>query len=107
MAILTDPLPPGSNTIGAFKPAALQPKGYQQITGLTSATALNIPLGSTYAEIAIEGAAVRWREDGSNPTATIGMLMEAGSSRFHTTGLTALRLIQVSAGAVVNVHYYG
>jgi hypothetical protein len=107
MTIITDALPSGTNTIGATKPAVLTPLGYQQITSLSSAAALTVPAGSTCAEIVVEGASIRWREDGTNPTASVGMPMTVGSSRLHTTSLAAFRAIEQSSGAVLNIHYYG
>lgn len=105
--LITDPLPAGRNTIGGTIPGPLTPKGYQQITSLSSAASLTVPAGATCAEIVVEGAAIRWREDGTNPTASVGMPMDAGTSRFHTTALTAFRAIQQASGAVLNIHYYG
>ena len=80
--------------------------GFQQITSLASSTALTVPGGATLAVIQAEGADVRWRDDGTAPTATVGMLLPAGAELRYTGALAALRLIQASAGATVNVSYY-
>lgn len=80
--------------------------GYQQITSLSTSTALTVPGGAGLAVIQAEGADVRWRDDGTAPTATVGMLLPAGAELRYTGALAALRLIQVSAGATVNVSYY-
>lgn len=80
--------------------------GFQQITSLSSSSALTVPGGATLAVIQAEGADVRWRDDGTAPTATVGMLLPAGAELRYTGALAALRLIQASAGATVNVSYY-
>ena len=49
---------------------------------------------------------LEWRDDGTAPTATVGMLLPAGAELRYTGALAALRLIQASAGATVNVSYY-
>lgn len=107
MTIITDPLPKGGNTIGATKPGALTPLGYQQITSLSSAASLTVPTGATCALIQAETQAVRWRDDGTNPTASVGMVLDAGSDLFYTGSLAAFRAIQTTASAKLNVSYYG
>ncbi len=44
------------------------PKGYQQITDLSSAVSLTVPNGANYAIIEAETQSVRWRDDGTAPT---------------------------------------
>lgn len=86
----------------------LNPLGYQQIANLSAATALTIPTGATLAFIQAEGQNIRWRDDGTNPTATVGMLIYADSEPLYYTGtLASLRLIQATATATANISYYG
>jgi hypothetical protein len=84
------------------------PLGYQQYTSLSAATVLSgIPAGATAALIMCEVASIRYRDDGTNPTAAIGMLMGPGGSPLLYAGtLAALAFIQVTAGAVLDVLYY-
>jgi hypothetical protein len=83
------------------------PVGYQQITSLSSATALTVPTGAQYALIVCEVANVRWRDDGSAPTASVGMLLATGSTLIYEVGnLALIQFIQVSSGAILNVSYY-
>jgi hypothetical protein len=107
MTIITDALPAGTNTIGATKPGALTPKGYQQITSLSSAAALTVPSGSTCALIQAETKDIRWRDDGTNPTASVGMALAAGETFFFTGSLSAFRAIETAASGKLNVSYYG
>lgn len=82
--------------------------GYQQITSLSSATALTVPNGATKAVIKCETQAVRWRDDGTNPTSTVGMPMATTDAPFEYTGsLSAIKFIEQSASAKLNVAYYG
>lgn len=80
--------------------------GYQQITSLSAATALTVPSGATLALIVAETQAVRWRDDGVNPTASVGMPMATGVSLSYDGDLKAIRFIQQTASATLNVSYY-
>lgn len=84
----------------------LTPLGYEQITDLSSADTLTVPTGAKIAILNPTGQAVRWRDDGTNPTATIGMLIGAGSSFIYTGNLSAISFIQQTATAVLNISYY-
>lgn len=80
--------------------------GYQQITSLSSSTALTVPAGATMALIVPETQNVRWRDDGVAPTASVGMLVVANSSMSYDGDLQKIRFIAATAGAVLNVSYY-
>lgn len=82
--------------------------GYQQLTSLSASTALTIPAGTVLALIQPEIQAVRWRDDGTAPTATVGYPLSTGSELQYTGAqLTALRFIEQSSGAKLNIVYYG
>ena len=83
------------------------PLGYQQITNLASATALTIPVGAKRALIQAEVQAVRWRDDGTDPTASVGVSLNAGDILPYTGNLQAFRAIQIGSGAILNMSYYG
>lgn len=93
------------------------PLGYQQFTDLSAAISLantvpavgktGVPAGAAFAVIAVEGAAVRWRDDGVAPVAGVGMPVPAGpSSMDFTANLSTVQFIQDAAGAKLNVSYY-
>ena len=88
--------------------ASLTPKGYQQIAAATLAasTALTPPVGSRIAQINVEAQAVRWRDDGVAPTATVGMLIPVGTTFEYDGDLTAVRFIAATAGTILNVSFY-
>ena len=96
----------GTGTQG-FANQFQKPLGYQQYTSLGTAIGLsNIPATATLAVIYVEAAAIRWRDDGTAPTSSIGMPVSAGQSFAHFGFLPNLQFIQSASGAIINVSYY-
>jgi hypothetical protein len=91
------------------------PIGETQLTGLTVAKGLGqgsggaIPAKALWAEITVDTADVNFRDDGTAPTATVGILLRATAlAPFVYSGpLSKIQFIQRAAGAVINVNYYG
>lgn len=98
--------PDGSDWALPTVPGTLIPRGYQQITTLGTVQTLNVPAGATVALIHAQGQDVRYRDDGSDPTATVGMPIPAGGSLTYNGDLGTLRFIEQAAGAGLNVLYY-
>ena len=100
---------PNSTTVGYRRPL-----GYQQILSATLAasTGLTLPsppagMQSGYAVIQNNGTqSARWRDDGTAPTATVGMVLPAGSELDYYGELTALRFIYAASGAILDITYY-
>lgn len=89
-------------------PGNLSPLGYEQVTSLSAAAALTVPSGARVAMVQAETQNVRWRDDGDDPTGTVGMLLVADDRATLMVGsLNALRFIETAASAVLNVTYYG
>lgn len=87
--------------------ALLSPNGYEQITVLTSAQGLTVPAGTIKAIIQPTGQAVRWRDDGTNPTATIGLEIAVGDVlEYGVTDFTKIKFIEVAPTAILNISYY-
>ena len=84
----------------------LQPKGYQQITNLSSAVGLTVPDGANYCVFDCEDQAVRWRDDGTNPSATVGMQLATGVTFAYDGILTDIKFIEETASAKLNISYY-
>ena len=84
----------------------LTPLGYEQITGLSTVKSLTVPNGARLALIQAEAQNVRYRDDGVNPDANTGMLVTSGSDVWYIGDLSAVRLIETTASAKVNVSYY-
>ena len=88
--------------------------GYQQITSLSSATGLTVPSRDvqglsckpSIALITPETQAVRWRDDGVNPTASVGMPLAVGVTLQYDGDLTQIKFIEQTGGAKINISYY-
>lgn len=88
--------------------------GYQQITSLSSAQSLTVPardmLGNkqqaTIALITPETQGVRWRDDGTAPTASVGMPLAAGVTLQYDGDLTKIQFIEQTSSAKLNISYY-
>lgn len=100
---------PGKNVPGntGVVPAPNRPLGYQQIGTVSSAIGLTVPMGALVALIQAESQDVRWRDDGTNPTAETGLALAAGATLAYTGDLSAIKFIEVSASAKLNISYYG
>lgn len=93
--------------VGSLNPTAT-PVGYQQIVTATLATAqpLTVPTGATTATITVEGGDVRYRDDGTAPTASVGMPLVSGQSMIYSGPLADIEFIRQAAGAALNILYY-
>lgn len=99
--------PDGSNTDGV----KVEPNGgfisHQIALAITASTQLTVPgKGETQAVIQADGNDVRYRLDGTSPTATVGVILKNGTSIvLNMTDATAAKFIQTAATAVLNVTY--
>ena len=110
---ITGPL--GAQTTAASvavvtKPNNLVPLGYQQITAgtLAASTALTVPSGSTIAIVQVEAAGARYRDDGTAPSATVGMILVPGSvlTLSGAAELAAVHFILQSGSPILDISYY-
>jgi hypothetical protein len=87
--------------------------GYEQITSLSSATSLTVPVTDlnglscrpSIAMITPETQAVRWRDDAA-PTASVGMPLAAGVTLQYDGDISKIQFIEQTAGAKLNISYY-
>lgn len=85
--------------------AKLEPQGYYQISSLSSAQ--NIAGGNgRIALIQALNQNVRWRDDGTDPTANVGMRIAAGQEIWYIGDVTKFRVIEETAGAELNISTY-
>lgn len=91
-----------------------RPLGYQQLT-MSNSTAAGLtlptpPAGYTCNFAVIENQdtsiAVRWRDDGTDPTTTVGMRILAGQQLQYTGDLAAIKFISESGSPKLNVSVY-
>lgn len=83
----------------------LTPQGYYQLTSLSSAQSIAGGNGRI-ALIQALNQNVRWRDDGTDPTTSVGMVIHAGETILYTGDLKKFRVIEVTAGAELNVSTY-
>lgn len=85
----------------------MEPAGYVQITSLAAAANItSIPNGATLAVIQAESQNVRYRDDGTNPTTSVGMILAAGDILYYTGDMSAIKFIEVTGSAKLNISYY-
>ena len=85
----------------------LIPLGYEQITGLSSTKKLTVPDGANCAVLMAEAKDLRWRDDGTAPTALVGMPLSTTAQPFFYTGALAnIEFIEQAASGILNVSYY-
>lgn len=89
--------------------------GYQQITSLSAAAGLTVPLKDpatgeqmmpTRVVIIPETQAVRWRDDGTSPTSSVGMPLAVGQPLEYDGDMNKIKFIEVTTSAKLNVAYY-
>ena len=86
--------------------ARFKPKGYQQITAVNASVGLTVPSGAVIALIRANTQAVRWRDDGTAPTAAIGVPLAAGETLQYEGDLSAIKFIEQTASAALDISYY-
>ena len=85
----------------------LQTLGYGQDTSISSASRLPAPPSRPQNAVALfqaSGGDIRWRDDGTAPTTSVGMLLADGETFLYTGNPGAVQVI--SAAGEVNVTYY-
>lgn len=84
----------------------LIPLGYEQVTTLSASMGLKPPMGARVAVIQALAQHVRWRDDGEDPTGTIGMRLAVGQQMLYTGSLVDIRFIEETTSAQLNISYY-
>jgi hypothetical protein len=83
------------------------PLGYQQISPtVTTPSTLTVPGGTRMAYICAETNTVRYRDDGTPPTATSGQPIFAGTCIYYSGSLAAMVFQQATSPAVLDLSYY-
>jgi hypothetical protein len=84
--------------------AAVEPAGYRQLTP-SVAQGVSIP-NARVALIRALNQNVRFRDDGSDPTSSVGFRLHAGQSIWYIGDMKQLRMIEEAASAEVNILGY-
>ncbi len=86
---------------------SLRAVGYQQITSLATAVSLTVPAGAGLVIMTPQTQAIRYRDDGTAPTATVGHPIAVGQDfRLEASSLSRIQVIEQTASAALNVTYY-
>lgn len=89
----------------------IAPLGYCQLAAISGATAVStctggIPARTAWATICVSNAAIRWRDDGTNPTATVGMPVGVGQCLYYNSKFSALVVIPQSGSPTLDISFY-
>lgn len=95
----------------ADSPIQLVPLGYCQLTSIDASTLISscaggIPAGATSAVFTPEAQAIRYRDDGTAPSTTVGMPAVVNVPITYTGTLSKVRVISQTAGAKLNILFY-
>jgi hypothetical protein len=69
---------------------------YAQETSLGTAVTLTPPTGAKSCQIQADGASVRYRQDGTAPTISVGMLLADGDDTILAGHINQIKVIAVS-----------
>src|SRR6185312_2208443 len=69
-------------------------------------TTLAVPAGATLAEICVEGASVRYRDDGTAATSSLGIPVASGTCFQYSGPLASLSFTAQSGSPTIDVSYY-
>lgn len=95
-----------SQTSGTAGGAGVYVTNNPTTSNSASLTSGGIPNNATMALISVEGAAVRYRDDGVTVTASIGMPLAVGQEFNYQSTLPLLQFIQQTGTATVDFAFY-
>ena len=78
----------------------------QYALAVATATSLTPPTGASIAEICVETAGIRYRDDGTAPTALVGLPVAAGTCWAYAGPLSAIQFIAQTGSPTIDVSYY-
>lgn len=87
------------------------PVGYCQLTSVDTAVLIStcsggIPAGANMMLMVAEAQAIRYRDDGTNPSTTVGMPLAVAATIFYEGTLSKVAVIGQTSGAKVNILFY-
>lgn len=106
--LLAGAVPSHAQMVTQVQPYAFTALGCGQLTSLGSAAGFgSLPSGTTLVVITVEGQPVRMRDDGVNPTASVGLLLPVGGPWPYTPlNSSAAKFIQTAASATIDYCAY-
>jgi len=88
------------------------PLGYAQTSNLASAASfaglgISVPTDTIMILISCEGGAIRWRDDGTAPTASVGMPLTDGQEfQYTVVDFSKINFIAQSGSPILNFGFY-
>lgn len=82
--------------------------GHQQITNLAAAVGITVLPGTERVILQCETQNVRYRDDGTDPTASVGLILVALTMyEFSIAQIARMKFIETAASAKLNIASYG
>jgi hypothetical protein len=109
LALAVVPVAAGPVTSGGYQSSG---NGQYAVAIATNAvTTLTVPVGTAGAEICVETAGIRYTDDGSTPTSSVGIPVVPASSTLPTCfqyfgPLNKMKIIGISGSPTIDVSYY-
>lgn len=98
---------------GATVSAYRRPLGYQQLTLTGTAQKLTLPTLPAgflvgYVVIQCEGttSSARWRDDGTAPTSSVGMILSTGQELDYSGDMTMIQFITSTGSPILDISFY-
>jgi hypothetical protein len=95
--------------VGAI-PGPLVVLGYCQLSVTTSVSISTcsggVPSGAAIAYVTTEGNAIRYRDDGTAPTTSVGVPVAVGAQLIYSGNVAALQIVAQAGTAVVDIGFY-
>jgi hypothetical protein len=87
------------------------PLGVVQLSAFSTATGLtDVPAGTATMVFSVEGEPVRYRDDGTAPTATVGVLLPVTTGEPYVyispIGIRSIQFIPTTGSATINAAFY-
>lgn len=82
--------------------------GTEALTVSSVAVSLTLPRGAEMAVVSLETANIRYKDDGTSPTASVGVLLAPGGLLIICPGsIGTIKFIAQTSDALLNIAYYG
>ena len=80
--------------------------GYSRQVNIVTAKGLDLHPDCRAVVLHAEKGDIRWRDDGANPTSSVGMRIKKGNSLIYMGELQAFKFIGAHQAAILNITYY-
>lgn len=79
-----------------FSDHPVETLGFKRVAGITTTVVglPDVPSDASYAYIQADGGDLRWRDDGTSPTATVGHLLQRNDDHWYTVDTLPIRFIR-------------